>query len=240
MPIPFSPDLLWQGGMLLLGVGLLGFFLFVARSMQKAGRRRRGEQVKHRGVITGTLELVLLALLCVSGSLALSLGAIQRIYHVFTERKPVAQIQARFVDARAKKIQVILLLEREAEKPEEYRYVLTGDQWMLEGNVLTWDDFLTVYGFRPAYRLTRLRGRFLSTQEERQRKPSVYALNDEEYEKRWRWLLRFAAMLPGVRMAFGQTVFTYPDEEKVYLLQIGHDGFTLEESKDALLQPQDK
>jgi len=80
--------------------------------------------------------------------------------------------------------------------------------------------------------------RNLETEEERQRSPSVFALNDEEYEKRWRWLLRYAAKIPGVRMAYGQTVFTFPDENKIYSLRIGHDGFTLEESKNAIPQTQ--
>ena len=238
MPVPFSGSLLWQAGLLLLACGLLGFFLFFAKFLQKAGRRRRGEQVKRRGYVAGATELMLFALLTVSGGFAISLSAIQRVYHVFTERRPVAQIQARMIDKSAKKMQVVLLVAGQTQEPEEYRYLLTGDQWMIEGNILTWDDYLTVYGFRPAYRLTRLRGRFVATEEEKRRTPSVFALNDEEYETRWRWLLRYAAKFPGLRMAYGQTVFTYPDENKIFLLRIGHDGFTLEESENAISQTQ--
>lgn len=236
MSIPISGQDLIQGSLLLLAVGLLGIFLFFIRFLNKTKRRARGERVKRRGFVAGILELMFLTLLAVAGSLGISLAAIQQTYRAFTERQLVARIQALPLDAAEKRMRLILVLQPDSPERQEYNYVLVGDEWAIEANIVTWDDWLTLYGFRPAYKLTRLRGRFTSLSEEKQRQPSVYALGDESFEQRWAWVLRFAPRMPGIRTAHGQTVFTYPAVNKIFNLRISHDGFTLEESRDQSLR----
>ncbi|RMD91968.1 MAG: hypothetical protein D6814_17595 [Calditrichaeota bacterium] len=233
MLIPFETQKLEFWGLILLALGLLGLLMFVRRFFSKRRRRKRGEPVPRRGCLFGFIELLVLLLFATTGLLMLTLAGLQRTFKAFTDRQVVLQVHAQFVNAPRKQMQVELQWPEQSAAPRKQNFTIRGDQWEIEGNILVWDDFLTVYGFKPGYKLTRLRGRYLDTQAEKTLQPSVIPLANERQDWRWKWLLRFAPRLPGVRSAHGQTVFTYPNPDKVYKILISHDGFTLQEGNYA-------
>jgi hypothetical protein len=55
--------------------------------------------------------------------------------------------------------------------PASRQFLIRGDQWMIEGDILKWDDWLNFLGLETRYRLTRVRGRYVSTQQETWKSP---------------------------------------------------------------------
>ncbi len=226
---PFDGQTLLLAGLILIGAGFIGLFLFVSRYFAKRRRRKQGEAVKRRGLIAGLIELLFLLLLIFAGFSSLTLAAMQNTYRAFTARQLVLSVHARMVDPFEKKMEVTLYWPQENQTARQTQHALTGDQWVIEGNILLWDDFLTVNGFKPGYRLLRLRGRFLKSREEVETPPTVVDFTAGELDFYWKWLFNHAKRLPGIRTVFGQSVFTFPDENKIYDIYIRHDGFILSE-----------
>lgn len=223
---PFDASSLSIAGLILIGLGFLGFFLFVSRFFAKRRRRKAGEAVRRRGFIAGLFELGFLLLLILAGLSCLSLAALQNTYRAFTDRQLVLAVHARLVDPFEKRMEVTLYWPTENGSRSQ-KFELVGDQWMVEGNILLWDDYLTVHGFKPGYRITRLRGRFLNATQEQETPPTVIDFGSDGLDFYWRWLFRHADRVPGIRAVFGQTVFTFPDENSLFEILIRHDGFIL-------------
>ncbi len=234
MLTPFTIDQLTLGGLILIFLGGFGLLLFVSRHFAKNRKKRAGKPVKRRGFIAGLLELAILFLFLLAGLLALSAVVYQKQFRAFTEREVVLEVRAFHTNPRSKEMVLQLHWPREeAAEHRPERVFLRGDQFEIEGNVLLWDDFLTALGFKSGFKLTRLRGRYLDPAQERGAEPTVISLSNESLDRNWQWLYRNAARLPGIRAVHGQTVYTFPDAQKVYQLRVSHDGFTLEEKKDA-------
>jgi hypothetical protein len=56
-------------------------------------------------------------------------------------------------------------------------YLMQGDEWMVQGNVLKVVPWLTIFGLHSGYKLTRLEGRFDDPNLERTSQHTVVELN---------------------------------------------------------------
>jgi hypothetical protein len=100
---------------------------------------------------------------------------------------------------------------------------------MIEGDILKWDNWLNFLGLRTRYRLTRLQGRYIRTQEELQEPRSVYSLTDEESHPSWKYLYQLGHRLPLVSTVYGSAVFQLSGDKKRYTVYVGTSGFTVRE-----------
>ena len=110
-----------------------------------------------------------------------------------------------------------------------HRYQLRGQQWSVEGHILTWDERLNFLGLRTMYKLTRVRGRYLRAEDEVNKPATAYSLVVNEDDPGWRRLYEYGARLPFVQAVYGNTVFTFPAEEKVFAIYVTTSGFTITE-----------
>jgi hypothetical protein len=110
------------------------------------------------------------------------------------------------------------------------RYRLRGQQWSIEGHILKWDDWLNFIGLHTMYKLTRVRGRYLRTEDEMNKPATVYSLVTYEEDPRWRWLYEYGARLPFVEAVYGNTVFTFPSETKTFGIYVTTSGFMIAET----------
>jgi hypothetical protein len=109
------------------------------------------------------------------------------------------------------------------------RYELRGQQWSVEGHILTWDPWLNFLGLKTMYKLTRVRGRYLRADEEMSKPATVYSLVANEEDPRWRWLYIYGPQLPFVQAVYGNTVFTFPVEGKTFAIYVTASGFMITE-----------
>jgi hypothetical protein len=106
-------------------------------------------------------------------------------------------------------------------------FLLKGDQWALEGDILKWDNWLNFAGLHTMYKLTRVRGRYVDYQDEVSRQPSIYSLVEHENDPRWRWLYKYGHRLRFVDAVYGNTVYTYPSENNIFEVYVSTTGYVV-------------
>ncbi len=112
----------------------------------------------------------------------------------------------------------------------ESRYVINGDQWQLDVRMLVWSGPLTSLGAEPLYRLDRLSGRYLSLEQERTDKRTVYSLADSRGFDVWSWLRDFDLWLDA---DFGSAVYMPLTNGAVYRVTRSARGLVARAVNDA-------
>lgn len=70
----------------------------------------------------------------------------------------------------------------------EQRFEIYGDQWQLDARLLTWVGPLAALGNKPLYRLDRISGRYVSLEQARSDRQSIYQLDPSLYVDIWQLL----------------------------------------------------
>ncbi len=103
-------------------------------------------------------------------------------------------------------------------------YIVAGDEWMMQGNILRFPSWMNIFGIHSGYKLTRLEGRFDDPNMERTSQHTVIVLNggDDQFFKNAQ---QSAWSSPFVEAAYGSGVFLQADS-KVYVLCASQTGLT--------------
>jgi hypothetical protein len=218
-----NPDLLVYAGAGGLFLGFLFLLLFVYRRVRwlisLLGRNRAGAPELLASLRNFLLILVwtsIFGMLCFFGFF---LGT----YHAFTYEKPIAEIA---VEPATEPGTVEVTLT-EFAPPLKRQYLIRGEQWMIEGDILKWKNWLQLWGLHNRYRLTRLRGRHSQVAAELREKPTVYKLVEKEGDPLWALLYEYGHQLPFVSTAYGSAVFQSAGKNKRFLIAISPAGFTV-------------
>lgn len=172
------------------------------------------------------LTLILMAV-AISG-MVLFMGFFFRAYQAFTYEKPVAEIIIQPSDEPDANLVTLSRFLQDAS-PSSREFLLKGDQWMLEGDILKWDNWLNFLGFHTRYRLTRLRGRYLHTKDEIKKEKTIYPLVRDEDHPFWRYLYKYGHRLPLVSTVFGTAAYQFAGEKKHFLIYVSTSGFVVRE-----------
>jgi hypothetical protein len=155
----------------------------------------------------------------------LFLAAFVQSYSNFTKEEIVA-----IVTCEPEDDQVMLLTltpVKEGAVGEPQGFLVHGDQWAIEGNILRWDEWLNFAGLHTMFKLTRVTGRYLDPNEELAKKRTVHSLATEEEDASWRWLFEYGHNLRFVDSSYGNTVFTYPADDKTFEIFVTTSGFSM-------------
>jgi hypothetical protein len=225
-----NPDLIMYVGFVGIFLGIFLFFLYGYRRVKwltNAIRKKRGPSP---GPLSSLRNLILILLWLAVFGMAFFLGSFLRAYHAFTYEYPVAEIVVQPTEIN--KTNLITFTEMTPTGPGlKRRYTIKGDQWMIEGDILKWDNWLNFLGLRTRYRLTRLQGRYLRTQEELREPRSVYSLVDEEIHPYWKYLYRFGQRLPFVSTVYGSAAFQLSGDHRRYTVYVGTTGFLVRQEE---------
>jgi hypothetical protein len=227
---PPSPgSMLIYIGLGLLAIGLVMLILFIAKRIHRIIRRLQRKSMVRLGVMASTLRLILI-LLVISASIALLfLGAFIQSYTAFTQRELAATVRCTTVPGTEDTMILQLATPESLPTNKIHRYLLRGQQWTVEGHILKWDDWLNFLGLRTMYKLTRVRGRYLRSEDEMNKPATVYSLVKNEEDPGWRWLYEYGPRLPFVQAVYGNTVFTFPSETKTFDIYVTTSGFMVAE-----------
>ncbi len=158
----------------------------------------------------------------------LFLGAFLRAYHAFTLENPVAVIRTENLNWG--KTSPAGLVHLTLIQSQNTRYLfINGDQWMIEGDILKWQNWLNFLGLSTRYRLTRLRGRYLDVEAELNKLRSVHSLVAQESNPLWRYLYQFGQRMPLVSTVYGNASFQNLNDNKTYTVYVGTSGFIVRE-----------
>lgn len=208
---------------LVLSSGMLLFL--VGNRVRRTVKRLRRQYVPHITVPENVFRFVLVFLWISLSFGLLFLAAFIQSYRSFTKTQLVAVVQCRPLEDEEHAMLLELTPVVDGVRQQTAGYVLRGDQWALEGNILKWDDWLNFAGVHTQYKLTRVRGRFVNTSDEINIRPTVYSLVQQEEDPRWQWLFKYGHRLRFVQAVYGNTVFTFPSNDHVFGVYVTTSGF---------------
>jgi hypothetical protein len=209
----------------LIAAGGTAFLFYLYRRitwlLNLSGSRKRRPKIRH-----SIRNLILLALLISSAISLLFAGFFMQSYQRFTREIPVAEVR---VSPAPEPETFYLTLIRMDQKGEQAvsEYLIHGDQWMIEADIIKWDNWLTFLGLDTRYRLTRLRGRYRETDAERSKPASVYALDPREKHPLWSHLYDTGHALPFISAVYGNAVYQYGQKTRQFLLYVTNSGLLI-------------
>jgi len=214
---------------LLLLIGIVGLWLCLTACFgllrpQKSLSEGEKEYYRRTGLVPrGHFKVIRalsgLLLLAVAISL-LWLMILVQSYLGLTGEIKVAHIQATPIANAAHQMSVqVTLYDGNGQVTSESTYLLQGDEWMMQGDIIKFPAWLNIIGFHAGYKLTRLEGRFDDIALEDSARHTAIALNggDDAFfqtthlHKQW-----FA---PFVDAAYGNAVFQAPGSFDVFATQ---------------------
>ena len=239
IPVTFG----WPQFLLLL-IGIVGLGLLISGAMglsrrynsrgreddeRREGREeedrkfgRRGGYRRHRrhfrwGRGIAGIILVLLALSI------LWLTLLVQTYLGLTNDIKVARIHATTVGNIPHMMSVDLTLyDQNGHSTSEQTYVINGDEWMLQGDVIKFPTWLNIVGLHSGYKLTRLEGRYDDPNLESSSKHVVVTLNGGD-DNFFKTVQQQAWTSPVVQAAYGSSTFLMPDG-KTYDVFVSQTG----------------
>lgn len=206
---------------------LIGFVLllvFLWRRILFVARRLGGKPASVPKPLESLRNLLLVFLWTSVWGMLLFAGFFFRAYRAFTWEEPVAMIIIEHSDEGEASSITIIQDERKGETRTR-RFDVAGDQWVLEGDILKWRNWLNFLGLHTRYRLTRLRSRYLEASDEMTKPSSVHPLVNNEAHPLWKYLYKYGPRLPMVSTVYGNAVFQASGEDAIYRIYVGTSGF---------------
>ncbi len=234
MEIPITkldPNYLLYAGAIGILLGLLFFIYFLYRRLRWMIRTLARRETVSPGVLASLRNLILIIIWTSVFGMVLFLGFFLRSYYAFTYEEPVAEVFIQSSDAP--QVSRITLKQFVPDGLEVSRhFLIRGDQWVIEGDILKWESWLNFLGLHTRYRLTRLRGRYAVTEAERRGPQTIYSLVEDENHPLWRYLYQYGHQLPFVSTVYGNAVFQATGEDKRYAIYVGTSGFVVRQKYD--------
>jgi hypothetical protein len=227
-----SSDTLLYIGMTGVLVGFLLFTVFIYRRIIWLLRSQTPHKGKRPGLGGSLRNLVLILVLVLLSGVLLFGAFFMRAWQAFTYEQAVAEVRvSRGAERQTGRLTLIQILDKGERKSQVY--LIRGDQWMLEGDILKWGKLVNFLGLHTRYRFTRLRGRYLLAEEELAKPSSIYSLVDKEDHPLWRWLYRHGRDLPLVSTVYGNAVYQMADQEQRFMVYVGTSGFIIRQKPES-------
>jgi hypothetical protein len=226
MHIPFQFG--WPQVFLLL-IGLVGLWLCLTACLgllspdkslsedEKDRYRRTGFLPRRRFKVARGLSGLVLLTVAVS---LLWLMILVQSYLGLTGEIKVAHIQATRIYNVAHQMSVeVTLFDGNGHVTSDNTYLLQGDEWMVQGDIIKFPSWLNVIGIHAGYKLTRLGGRFDDIALESTARHTAIALNggdDTFFQTTYLYKQWFA---PLVDATYGNAVFQASGSFDVFATQ---------------------
>ncbi len=156
-------------------------------------------------------------------------------YRTFAMGEPIARViilPGEGEDTYKIQIQELGKQVADNEIPQRYEYILKGDRWTLEGNIVRFQSWLNYLGIKPVYQLTRLQGSYFSIDDEVTKERTVHALVERPAENWWKWMFKNGDSLPLVTMVYGSAVTQVMNEGNRFDVSVLPTGFTVEKTAE--------
>ena len=187
-------------------------------------KRLRNRRKKILVCIIHFLFVVIFALICAIFAL---LYATLRGYENFTYNKPIFSVECPIKEDDSFVLKFIPL---DGEESEARFYRIKGQQFVIEGHIIRWENFFVTVGMKPLYQVTRLTGRYISINDEKEKERSVYEIAEET--RMWRWLMQYGEKIPGIDAVNGVSSFKDATENKKFIVHIVHNAFVIKEQNN--------
>jgi hypothetical protein len=222
----------WQFGwsqIILLLIGLVGLWLFITAGLgllspgrflsedEKERYRRTGRMPRRRFKFTRGISGIVLLAVAIS---LLWVTFLVQSYLGLTGEIKVAQIRATPITNVAHQMSVeVILYDGNGHATSDNTYLIQGDEWMVQGDIIKFPAWLNVVGLHAGYKLTRLEGRYDDINLENTARHTAVPLNggdDNFFQTTYTHKQWFALF---VDAAYGNAVFQRPGSFDVFATQ---------------------
>lgn len=199
----------------------------ILKAFQGPSTNKDGEKIP-AGCLYQVVRVVLILSLIAFGVAIMFFGAFVQSLSTFNKQELVAEVICKEVDKATGSMKMILIEKkgRNADIPQEF--LLIGDRWFLRGDIIKWESWVNFLGLNTMYKLNRVGGYYINTEDESKLKPTQYSLVPEEETPKWRWLYKYGYELPLIRAVYGNSVSQYPELNKVFKIYVTISGFSLD------------
>ncbi|MFQ5769511.1 MAG: hypothetical protein ACE5HX_03175 [bacterium] len=222
---PFRTGFVIYISLISLILGFVTLFILLLNRFRRTIRRFRRKYIKYISLSQNVFRFILTIFWIAISAAILFLAAFIQSYQSFTKKELVAEVRCLPLEDRKGAMFLELTPVNAGQIQEARKFLLNGDQWALEGDILKWDDWVNFIGLHTMFKLTRVRGRYVNYQDEIRQPPSVYSLVEREDDPQWRWLFKYGHKLRFVSAVYGNTVYTYPSENNIYEIYVTTSGF---------------
>jgi len=224
IPLQFG----WTQVILLL-IGLVGLGLFITAGLgllspgrflsedEKERYRQTGLMPRRRFKFTRGISGIVLLAVAIS---LLWVTFLVQSYLGLTGEIKVAHIRATQITNVAHQVSVeVMLYDGNGHVTSDNTYLIQGDEWMVQGDIIKFPAWLNVVGLHAGYKLTRLEGRYDDINLENTAHHTAIPLNggdDNFFQATYTHKSWFA---PFVDAAYGNAVFQKPGSFDVFATQ---------------------
>ena len=210
---------------------LISFFFFsffiYKRTLWLIHKIKKKDTVSPK-LVASLRNLLLILLMTSLSGMVLFMGFFFRAYQAFTHEQLVAEVFTQ--ESQEPDTSQITLLQYSSDVPSSSdEFLIKGDQWMLEGDILKWDNWLNFLGLHTRYRLTRLRGRYIRAEDEKKKETTLFSLVEDEDHPLWRFLYTQSSRLPFVSTVYGNASYQVSGKNKHFLVYVSTSGFVIRE-----------
>ncbi len=197
-------------------MGLIAFLLFILFIKRIKRRKKRA--------LICIIHFLIVIVFALISSIFMLLYISLKGYENFTYNKPIFSIECPIKSDEYFELKFVPLQDEDGAV--KY-YRVKGQQFVIEGHIIKWENFFVTLGMKPLYRVTRLTGRYISVDDEKGKERSVYEIAEETMM--WRWLMRYGEKTPGIDAVYGTSSFKDAMEYKKYTVYITHNAFVIKE-----------
>lgn len=141
-------------------------------------------------------------------------------YFKYREDKAVVKVTFQAIQKQLFQAEMTDLVSRKTR-----RFLIRGDQWQMDAQILRWSHRLYVLGVRPGYRLERLSGRYDAVADELEKPRTVFALSDTRGSMDiWSIVKDNARLFPWVEAIYGNAAYMPMFDGAAYSVAISSSG----------------
>ncbi len=223
-----KPDFFMYVGVAGLLISLFFFLFFIYRRIRWLIHKIKKKTASSPKLVASLRNLLLILMMTSVSGMVLFMGFFFRAYQAFTYEQLVAEVITQ--ESKEPNTSLVTLLQYSSDvPPSSDEFLIKGDQWMLEGDILKWDNWLNFLGLHTRYRLTRLRGRYIQAEDEKKKETTLFSLVKDENHPLWRYLYKKSYRLPFVSTVYGNASYQVSGKDKHFLIYVSTSGFVVRE-----------
>ena len=226
--LPFTDNFLIYIFLVSLLSGIIALLFLVLKVLARTVQSIRGRKAKRVSLSQNAFTFIFILFWISFSAAGLFFTAFIRSHQSFTNKELVAVVRCIPSDKKLGEMSMELKFVEDGQMGNGQAFLIKGDQWSIEGDILKWEDWLNFFGFHTMYKLTRVRGRYVDTRQEIHNPPTVYGLVENQEDPEWPWLHKYGHRLPFVTAVYGNTVFTYPSRKETFQIYVTTSGFMLQ------------
>jgi len=107
------------------------------------------------------------------------------------------------------------------------KFELMGDEIMLDANIIKWQSWANILGLKTAFKLSRIRGRYNSIEDEKNKPATIFELSRDPYYDISTWRHQYQVLSYMLDVEHGSVSYQSVQKNQVFQLVVTNSGLLL-------------